>query len=59
MFYRSEEDSDHFVHASLWEDKADFERYWYSREMQEVRRLTAGLYGQPLLPAWNTILDRG
>ena len=25
LFYRSEEDSDHFVHVSFWEDRADFE----------------------------------
>jgi quinol monooxygenase YgiN len=59
MFYRADEDSDHFVHASTWQDRADFQRYWYSREMQEVRQRIAGLYGQPLLPVWHTIIDRG
>jgi quinol monooxygenase YgiN len=59
MFYRSEEDSDHFVHVSTWEDRADFQRFWYSREMQEIRERVAGLYAQPVLPAWNTIIDRG
>jgi heme-degrading monooxygenase HmoA len=58
-FYRSEEDSDHFVHASLWEDRADFQRFWFSREMTEMRQKTVGLYGQLLLPAWSTILERG
>jgi quinol monooxygenase YgiN len=59
MFYRSEEDSDHFVHASLWEDRAGFERYWFSREMQDVRVRITGLYGQPVLPHWNIIVERG
>jgi quinol monooxygenase YgiN len=58
-FYRSEEDSDHFVHASLWEDRSDFQRFWFSREMTDMRQKTNGLYGQPLLPDWSTILDRG
>jgi quinol monooxygenase YgiN len=59
MFYRSVDDADHFVHASIWEDKADFQRYWFSREMQELRERIAGLHGQPLLPTWNTILEQG
>jgi quinol monooxygenase YgiN len=58
-FYRSEEDSDHFVHESLWEDRSDFQRYWASREMQDVRQRISGLYVQPLLPGWATIIDRG
>ena len=58
-FYRSEEDSDHFVHESLWEDRASFDRYWFSREMQEMRQKVIGLYEQPVIPSWATILDRG
>jgi quinol monooxygenase YgiN len=59
FFYRLEEDSDHFVHASLWEDRAGFQRFWMSREMDEMREKVTGLYGQPLLPTWATIVDRG
>ena len=59
LFYRSEEDSDHFVHMSFWEDRADFERWWFSREMQEIRTTVSGLHGQPLLPKWSTVLERG
>jgi len=59
LFYRSEEDSDHFVHMSFWEDRADFQRWWFSQEMQDVRVAISGLHGQPLLPKWNTVLERG
>jgi heme-degrading monooxygenase HmoA len=59
LFYRSEEDSDHFVHMSFWEDRAGFDRWWFSREMTDVRAATIGLYDQPLLPHWHTIVDRG
>jgi quinol monooxygenase YgiN len=59
MFYRSEFDSDHFIHSSLWEDRADFERFWASREVQDLRQKILGLYEQPVLPEWATILDRG
>jgi quinol monooxygenase YgiN len=59
MFYRSEEDSDHFIHASLWEDRTGFQRFWLSREMQDVRAKVSGLHEQPVLPTWATLLDRG
>ena len=58
LFYRSEEDSDHFVHMIMWEDRAGFGRWWYSAEMQEIRVAVSGLHGQPLLPKWNTILEQ-
>ena len=59
LFYRSEEDPDHFVHMVFWEDRAGFGRWWFSQEMQEIRVAISGLHGQPLLPKWNTIVDRG
>jgi quinol monooxygenase YgiN len=58
VFYRTEEDPDHFIHLSFWDDRTDFDRYWFSREMREVRERTAGLYGQPVLPVWNLVLAR-
>jgi quinol monooxygenase YgiN len=58
-FYRSEEDADHFVHSSLWEDRADFQRYWSSRELSLTREKIIGYYEQPVIPSWSTILDRG
>jgi hypothetical protein len=58
LFYRSEEDSDHFVHTIFWEDRAGFQRWWFSQEMQDIRVAVAGLHGQPLLPKWNTVLER-
>ena len=58
-FYRSVDDADHFVHMSLWEDRADFRRYWDSREMHLTRERILGLYEQPVIPGWATILDRG
>jgi len=59
LFYRSEDDSDHFVHMSFWSDRADFDRWWLSREMQEIRVAVSGLHGQPMVPHWHTVLDRG
>src|SRR2546422_10620489 len=53
-FYRSEEDSDHFVHESLWEDRAAFHRFWMSREMHLTREKILGLYEHPVIPSWAT-----
>jgi quinol monooxygenase YgiN len=59
LFYRSEDDPDHFVHVSFWEDRHDFDRYWLSHEMQGVRQNVAGLHAQPVLPHWNILVSRG
>jgi quinol monooxygenase YgiN len=58
VFFRTEDDPDHFVHISYWEDRAGFERFWLSEEMREMRRKLTGFYGQPLLAHWGTILDQ-
>ena len=58
VFYRQEEDSDHFVHFIFWEDREGFTRWWYSQEMQDIRGAISGLHGQPLLPKWSTVLDQ-
>jgi quinol monooxygenase YgiN len=58
VFYRYEADTDHFVHLSYWENRDDFNRYWFSREMQRIREKVAGLHGQPVLPEWDLVIDR-
>ena len=58
VFYRNEDDSAHFVHMIYWEDRDGFKRWWYSKEMQEIRVAVSGLHGQPLLPKWNTVIDQ-
>jgi quinol monooxygenase YgiN len=59
IFYRSDDDPDHFVHVSFWEDRHDFDRYWLSHEMQSVRQDVAGLYAQPVYPHWGILVSRG
>jgi heme-degrading monooxygenase HmoA len=56
---RSEEDSDQFTHISYWESRSDFDRWWLSDEMQDVRRRLFGLHGQPVLPHWQVLVARG
>ena len=59
LLVRSEEDPQHFAHLSVWDDRRDFERYWFSREMQEVRENVAGLHEQPVSPHWGVVIERG
>jgi hypothetical protein len=59
LFFRSEEDPDHFVHMTFWNDRRDFDRYWFSRELQEIRQQVAGLHALPVLPHWNALVSSG
>lgn len=45
-----------FQQTMVWEDKADFERYWYSQEVAEAREKVVAWYVIPLLPTWHTLL---
>lgn len=45
-----------FRQSSVWESRADFERYWYSAEIAAARERIIDLYDKPLLPAWHTLL---
>jgi hypothetical protein len=45
-----------FQQTMVFEDKADFERYWYSQEVAEAREKVIGWYDIPLLPTWHTLL---
>ena len=51
LFYRNEEDSDHFVHLIFWEDRAGFQRWWFSQEMQDIRVATRASTGSPCCPS--------
>jgi hypothetical protein len=53
---RADEDRLAFQQTMVWEDKADFERYWYSREIAEAREALISWYVIPLLPTWHTLL---
>jgi hypothetical protein len=55
-FMRSDDDGLHFEQYAWFENKVDFDRYWYSAEIAEYRAKTSGLYQVPLLPAfWHSV----
>jgi hypothetical protein len=53
---RSIDDPLAFCQSSVWSDRADFERYWYSDEITAARAEIINLYDKPLLPMWHTLI---
>ena len=43
-----------FRQLTVWNDKADFEAWWYSEEVSRAREDIIDLYSKPILPTWNT-----
>ena len=53
---RSTDDPLAIRQSSVWESRADFERYWFSEEIEKARAAVIDLYDLPLLPTWHTLL---
>ena len=53
---RSVDDPLSFRQTSTWERRADFERWWFSPEVEEARAAIADLHGIPILPVWHTLV---
>ena len=49
---RSEEDPLHFRQTTVWNSRADFERFWTSDEASRAREEALDYYNKPLLPGW-------
>ena len=58
-FLRSSDDPQEFIQLALFDNKVDFDRYWYSPEISECRTQAQGLYHVPLLPIWLTVEGSG
>jgi heme-degrading monooxygenase HmoA len=53
---RSIDDPLAFQQTSTWESRADFERWWFSEEIEKSRAAIIGLHDLPILPTWHTLL---
>jgi hypothetical protein len=53
---RSTEDNLLFRQASIWENREDFERYWYSDEVAAIREQAFNYYAKPVLPVWHSLV---
>jgi len=51
---RNIDDPLHFRQITVWDDHEDFERYWYSDEIETLREEALNYYNKPLLPIWHT-----
>jgi len=45
-----------FQQTSIWEQRSDFERYWYSEEIEIAREAIIDIYDKPLLPEWHILV---
>jgi hypothetical protein len=53
---RSIDDPLAFQQTSTWENRSDFERWWFSEEVEIIRASVIGWYDIPILPTWHTLL---
>ena len=59
-FVRSKEDQAMFTQLAFgFETKLDWERYWLSDEVSDMRAQAAGLFQVPVYPEWNRIVGFG
>ncbi len=54
---RSREDNLAFTQLAFFEEKLEWERYWFSEEISDARAAAAGLFQVPVLPKWHDVID--
>ena len=52
---RNVDDPLHFRQVSVWEDMEDFENYWASDEVTQLRQDALKYFHKPVLPNWHTL----
>ena len=57
--YQSHDDLYKFLFFVEFDNKHDWERYWYGEEFSEMRAACSGWYQVPLLYNWNDIVGSG
>src|ERR1700760_394595 len=53
---RADDDPLAYQQTMVWENKADFERYWYAQEIADAREAVVNWYDIPMLPSWHTLI---
>ncbi len=56
---RSNEDPQQYIQLGLFDNKVDFDRYWYSPVLSEYKTQAQGLFHVPVLPIWVTVEGSG
>lgn len=57
--YRYRDDRYKFLQFAEFEDKHDFERYWYGQEMTDLRVLCSGWFQVPVVYGWTDLVVSG
>ena len=57
--YRSRDDGYRFLQLASFEEKLDFERYWYGAEFVAWRAEHSSWYQVPVVYAWNDLVAAG
>src|SRR5215218_8065769 len=57
--YRSRDDMYKFTHLISFNDKLDFEAYWYGPEFNHWRAVHSSWYQVPILYSWNDLIISG
>ena len=57
--YRSRDDTYKFLQLAWFEEKTDFERYWYGEEFSEWRTDYSSWYQVPVVYVWNDQIAAG
>jgi quinol monooxygenase YgiN len=57
--YRSRDDRYKFLHTTSFDNKDDFERYWYGEEFVAWRTDYSSCYQVPVLYVWNDVIASG
>jgi hypothetical protein len=55
LLSRDIEDPLHFRQVSVWDSREDFERYWFSDELVDLREQALNYYNKPLSPHWHSL----
>ena len=57
--YRNRDDQYKFTHLIAFNDKMDFEAYWYGPEFNQWRANYSSWYQIPILYTWNDLIIEG
>jgi quinol monooxygenase YgiN len=57
--FRSRDDRYRFLLSVDFENKADWDAYWFGPEFTEMRAACSGWYQVPLLYVWQDLVSRG
>jgi quinol monooxygenase YgiN len=57
--YRSRDDEYKFTHMVSFEDKSQFEAYWYGPDFNQFRAAYSSYYQVPVLYVWQDLLVQG